>query len=325
MDFRTQIPDWTTDLRIDYNSTGVWLGSCFANNMALRMQERKFRICHNPFGVLFNPLSIARTIERLADRKEFTAADLNRSEDLLFSYDSQNEFDSNDTQACLDALNQSLATGASRLSDADYVVITFGSAWVYELKERACVVANCHKQPASLFNRRMLSVEEIVERFDALLHGALASKRILLTLSPVQHLREGFEDNSLSKATLRVAIGKLCSTHVGVEYFPAYEIMNYDLRDYRFYDSDMVHPSPLAEDYIWQKFGQGVFDQQTRQLITRVEEILSACRHRPLHPATQQHRRFMKTMEERCRNLQQLCPTIDLSQEIGHFHNNPEQ
>jgi hypothetical protein len=204
------------------------------------------------------------------------------------------------------------------LAAADYVLVTFGTAWVYE--ENGRVVANCEKRPAHLFTRRRLSVEEIVARFETLFAGPLVGKQVIFTLSPVRHLKDGFEENSLSKATLRLAIDAIVARHpVDTRYFPAFETLTDDLRDYRFYGADLVHPSAVAVEYIWEKFAAAALAPETLKLLPGIENIVRATEHRPFAPDAPEHVEFRGAMLVRVRELAARHPEIDLSDELRFF------
>ena len=211
-----------------------------------------------------------------------------------------------------------LEVGGPELAEADYVLVTFGTAWVYE--EGGRVVANCEKRPAHLFTRRRLSVEEIVERFDGLMQNALSGKQVIFTVSPIRHLKDGFEENSLSKAVLRLAIAEIVARHpAAAQYFPAFEILNDDLRDYRFYGPDLAHPSAEAVEYIWEKFSAAAFGPETLKLLPQIEKIVRAMEHRPFSPDGEEYATFRRTMLGHAREFAALHPEIDLSAEIEFF------
>lgn len=211
-----------------------------------------------------------------------------------------------------------LESTPGELAAADWVLVTFGTAWVYE--ENGRVVANCGKRPAHLFTRRRLSVDEITARFDGLLRGSLQNKQVIFTVSPIRHLKDGFEENSLSKATLRLAIAEIVAKNQDTtQYFPAFEIVNDDLRDYRFYGADLVHPSGQAVDYIWEKFAGAAFSAETQKLLRQIDEIVKATLHRPFGPDTEQHAAFRRSMLERTHELAAGHPEVDLSAEIDFF------
>ncbi|MDR2894986.1 MAG: GSCFA domain-containing protein [Alistipes sp.] len=216
---------------------------------------------------------------------------------------------------------------AAALTAADYVLITFGTAWVYE--ENGRVVANCEKRPAHLFTRRRLGVAEITERFDGLMQGALRNKQAIFTVSPIRHLKDGFEENSLSKAVLRLAIADIVEKYPSrAHYFPAFETLTDDLRDYRFYGPDLAHPSAEAVEYIWEKFAAAAFEPETRDLLPQIEKILRATEHRPFESKagehtgeyTVEHAAFRRTMLDRTRDLAARHPEVDLSAEVEFFY-----
>lgn len=327
MQFRTYINIKPAAEQIDHTKSIFSLGSCFAENIASRLQRAKFHVASSPTGILFNPESIANTLDKLtlfanADAaKRLIEAELRNTDGRWYNYNFHSVFcDSNKAHAT-DKMVSAHMAGVNALQSADIVIITFGTAWAYYLKECGEVVANCHKQPQSLFSRQLLSVEHIAKRYDKLLSdGALAQKRVIFTVSPIRHLADGAEDNSLSKATLRVAIAELVRNHSNVEYFPSFEIVNDELRDYRFYADDMVHPSPLAIDYIWQRFSEYAFNTTTRQLIEQIARITQAAEHKPFEPTSEAHKRFCRQKLLQIEELNRAYPTLDFGKEIEAFY-----
>lgn len=326
MQFRTYINIKPAAEQIDHTKSIFSLGSCFAENIASRLQRAKFHVVSSPTGILFNPESIANTLDKLtlftnADAaKRLIEAELRNTDGRWYNYNFHSVFcDSNKVHAT-DKMVSAHMAGVNALQSADIVIITFGTAWAYYLKECGEVVANCHKQPQSLFSRQLLSVEHIAKRYDKLLSdGALAQKRVIFTVSPIRHLADGAEDNSLSKATLRVAIAELVRNHSNVEYFPSFEIVNDELRDYRFYADDMVHPSPLAIDYIWQRFSEYAFNTTTRQLIEQIARITQAAEHKPFEPTSEAHKHFCRQKLSQIEELNRAYPTLDFGKEIEAF------
>lgn len=324
MQFFTKVDIKPFDKKIDHRAPILSLGSCFADNIAKRLQRAKFTTTASPTGILFNPESIARAIERFAKVSHSedtlpTADGLLQSNGLWYSYDFHSSLSHTNADTALSQMREAVMRGAEALRAAEVVIITFGTAFVYRLNASGEVVANCHKQPQKLFTRQMLSAEEIVKRYNTLLQGPLADKRVIFTLSPVRHLGDGLEQNSLSKATLRVALGEIVSTNGNAEYFPSYEIMMDELRDYRFYADDMSHPSPLAVDYIWERFGQTIFSSDTLELNSRIERILTAAEHRPFNPDSDAHRTFCRRMMAECELLEADAPSIHLDKEKEYF------
>ena len=326
MQFRTYINIKPAAEQIDHTKSIFSLGSCFAENIASRLQRAKFHVVSSPTGILFNPESIANTLDKLtlftnADAaNRLIEAELRNTDGRWYNYNFHSVFCGSNKSHATDKMVSAHMAGVNALQSADIVIITFGTAWAYYLKECGEVVANCHKQPQSLFSRQLLSVEHIAKRYDKLLSdGALAQKRVIFTVSPIRHLADGAEDNSLSKATLRVAIAELVRNHSNVEYFPSFEIVNDELRDYRFYADDMVHPSPLAIDYIWQRFSEYAFNTTTRQLIEQIARITQAAEHKPFEPTSEAHKRFCRQKLSQIEELNRAYPTLDFGKEIEAF------
>lgn len=311
--------------QIDHSNSIFSVGSCFAENIAAKLRQSKFEVCSSPTGTLFNPESIALTVERMA---AYNAGDINalpQKDELQyangrwFHYHFHSSFSHPDAETALEQMQRAVKMGAEALKLSDTVIITFGTAMVYRLIGGNQSVANCHKQPQRLFCREMLDVESIVRRYLKLCLSVFAQKRVIFTVSPIRHLSDGLETNSLSKAILRVALGRLTQLADNVEYFPSFEIMNDELRDYRFYADDMVHPTPLAINYIWQRFKDAAISDSTQQLLQRIEQISTAAAHRPFNPSSEQHKTFCRKMIQDIEELQREYPRIDLSKEKESF------
>lgn len=256
------------------------IGSCFSDEIATRMRDWGMSVTANPFGTMYNPLSIAGCITRLQDERPFTEADLVERDGLYHSFMHHGAFSRRTKEEALAAMNEALQAGREAYRQADVLIITFGTAFVYERNGK--VVANCHKFPAGEFTRRRLATEEVVNALLPIVRAAHSNgKTVLLTLSPIRHKGDGLAANSLSKATLRVAIDELCSGQV--IYFPSYEIFMDELRDYRWYAADMLHPAPQAVDYVWERFQDTFFSPSGRDLLRRHHAEVLASRHRPLH------------------------------------------
>ena len=313
MKFRTEIEIAPLAEGLEYGAKIFALGSCFAENISARLKRAKFSIASNPFGVLFNPFSIANAIERLADARIFAVCDITAGKESYFSFDAHSSLDGMTHTEAFGNLNKAVAQGAKSLADADWVILTFGTAWVYEKEGK--VVANCHKQPASQFERRRLSVEEIVERYSQLFEGVLHDKKVILTVSPVRHIGDGLQENSVSKATLRLAVEELVTKYENAHYFPSYEILIDDLRDYRYYADDLAHPSKMAVDYVWERFCEGVLAEGARTKLGQVEQIVAAAEHRPFNPESEAHKLFCQKMLSKIETM----PEIDFSLEKSAF------
>ena len=320
MKFRTEIEPFTLDTDIDYRSRLLALGSCFAEHIAARLSRARFRIEANPTGILFNPASIVRTLERLWHAEPVRREELHRSrEGVWFHYDFHGSLSRTEADEALDAMNEAVRRGAEALHGADTLLLTFGTAWVYDHEGRP--VANCHRQPAAEFHRRRMTVEEIVAPLARLLEGELAAKRLIVSVSPVRHAGDGLVENSLSKATLRLAAAALEERFAErVRYFPAYEMLVDDLRDYRFYADDLTHPSPQAVAYVWERFCEALLTPDARALLPRIAEITAAARHRPLHPASEAYRAFCRRQLEAIERL----PGVDFTEETAFFRSRIE-
>lgn len=312
MKFRTEIEiaPFATG-RIGYENRTLALGSCFAGHIAARLAHARFRVTANPTGILFNPLSIAAAIrgfQRPVPREE-----LHHGDDGWFHYGFHGDFTSPTPAEALQKMNAARQAASEALAAADRVLLTFGTAWVYERAGEA--VANCHRQRASEFVRRRLGVGQIVEIFAALIEGPLAGREILLTVSPVRHLGDTLTGNAASKAVLRLAAEELTARFNSVHYFPAYEILLDDLRDYRFYADDLTHPSPQAIEYVWEHFSRSVLTDQAQKLLPEVEALAAAAAHRPRNPHAEAHREFCR------RNLERIAalPEVDFSTETEYF------
>lgn len=311
MKFRTEIQIAPLGVTIGHENRLLTLGSCFSEHIAGCLARAKFTLTANPTGILFNPLSIASAIRSFGRRVE--AGELHQTGVEWFHYDFHGSFSAPTAEQALEGMNAARQAGREALCGADRILLTFGTAWVFE--HRGEVVANCHKQPAAQFTRRRLSVAEIVAAYGKLLQNELAGKEIILTVSPVRHPGDGLEGNSVSKATLRLAVELLCEQHPNVHYFPSFEILIDDLRDYRFYADDMIHPSPQAIAYVWEKFSQAAFTPEAQRLLPEIEAIAAAANHRPRNPHSESHMDFCRRQTERIAAL----PALDFQQEAAYF------
>lgn len=313
MKFRTEIRIAPLTTRIGYENRLLALGSCFAEHIADRLATARFRIAANPTGILFNPLSVASAIRCFAQRTPVKREELHTDGEVWFHFDFHGDISAPAADEALRAMNAARQAGADALEAADRMLLTFGTAWVFERQGR--IVANCHRRPAAEFVRRRLSVDQIVGAYDELIRGPLAGKEIILTVSPVRHLGDGLEGNALSKAVLRLAADELARKHPGVHYFPAYEIVCDDLRDYRFYADDLVHPAPQAIAYIWEKFTAAVLSQEAQRLLPEAEAIVAAAAHRPRNPLSEAHKAFCRRQLERIAALE----GIDFAPQAAYF------
>jgi hypothetical protein len=317
MDFRTELTIDPTSFSIGLNDGIVTIGSCFSDAIGEKLRQNKFLVLANPLGVVYNPLSIHKLL-LMALEKENPQADGYCERDGLFLH---HDFHSSFAEKSRELLQNTLLGQLSRIGDAlrscRVLIITYGTAWVYEQKSIRQVVANCHKIPQQQFDKFLLTQKRILESFEAF-HKAILevnpTVKIILTVSPVRHIKDTLELNSVSKATLRLTCHTLTKANPNVVYFPAYELMVDDLRDYRFYKSDLIHPTAQAEAYIWEKFCNAYFATDTIDFLRRWNKIQSALHHRPFNPNSDSHQKFLKALLV---ELNELHNTVDVRAEIG--------
>ncbi|GAB4129090.1 MAG: GSCFA domain-containing protein [Raineya sp.] len=315
MSFRTEIILPNYHLDIDYQDYIFCIGSCFAEVMAERLAQRKFRVA-NPFGTLFNPASIFRLLRIAAQTEKIDETlFLKNQEQIAYHYDFHSSWKNFEIDALQCSIKEKMPAITEFLNSSQYLFITFGTAWVYELKPERRIVANCHKMPALLFNKRLLSVEEILQDFKSL-ENYLSSKKIILTLSPVRHLKDTLPLNAVSKSVLRLACHYLQEHYPNIYYFPAFELINDDLRDYRFYADDLLHISSQGEAYVWDKFVHSCLSAKSQELMKKWEKIAARLKHQFFNTQTPAYQDFLqKTLSD----LKKISTEIDVSVEIAEL------
>ena len=320
MEFRTTVKTGENRSWLHHSDKVLLLGSCFSDNIGAKMQGALIQAMVNPMGTLYNPMSIARGVYRLIDNEPIAGRDLFMQGGVWNSYDFHSRHSLPDKQATIDRMNQRIEQGHQALQQAQLLTITLGTAIVYRLKATGEVVANCHKVPQHEFERRMATVDEMTDELDKMLtrlHEFNAELRIILTVSPIRHIADGLDTNSLSKALLRVAIHEVMTRHREYcDYFPAYEIMLDDLRDYRFYSNDMVHPSDVAVEYIWQAFQATYLDDRSALAVARCERIHKRLQHRPMSASRETVDRFNADTASVVRNLIKEYPYLNNHPEL---------
>lgn len=320
MEFSTRIPMPEATFTFSYTDPIVLLGSCFAENIGHKLKEARFPVDMNPFGILYNPASVATAIRRLLDPKPYTTKDLFCRDGLCHSFDHHSRFSSPSATECLQRINDRLESSATYFAKARRLVITFGTAFVYRLQNDGRIVSNCHKLPEKRFVRDRLPVEEIAAGWKALLRSVWLRNpdlHVLFTVSPVRHWKDGAHANQLSKATLLLAIEALQTEFPErTDYFPSYELMMDELRDYRFYADDMIHPSPLAVEYIWQRFIENRLAPEASLLLKEWEEIQKALNHKPFQPDSEAYKRFLLQTLLKMERIREKIPSFDLAKEI---------
>lgn len=313
--FRTAVPISPLEPKINHLHQLMVLGSCFSDNIGNKLQNAAFHVVVNPFGTLFNPISISNSLNLLLTKEEFTDDDIFKNGWLWSSWAHSTLFSHMHKYACLTNLNLQFSQAKLHLQYTDYLLLTFGTAWVYTLKSTGEIVANCHKVPAKNFLRKCLGVEEIVNAYTELLAKLKAINpelQVILTVSPVRHFKDGAHANTISKSILHLAVDQLRTAHDFVHYFPAFEIQMDELRDYRFYTNDMLHPSTAAVDYIWKKFQDYAMLKETKQLIATIEDIRQQEAHKSIHPNSKEDQDFKAALERKKQQLQQQYPYISL-------------
>jgi hypothetical protein len=301
---------------IQYGNT-IWLsGSCFTEHMSDRLQQHRFQVITNPHGILFNPLSVATSLTRCLSGTPYTEQNLFYLNELWNSWQHHTRFSHTQQGEALRGMNEALAASHHALHQADWVILTLGSAFQYYLKETREPVANNHRAPAQWFDKRLLSVAEIMETLrDALvaLHQINPYARVILTISPVRHVREGIIENNRSKARLIECVHEIVSELKYCYYFPAYELVIDVLRDYRYYDIDFAHPNFLATSYVWEQFKASCINPKDYPLMATIQDITIAAKHRPRFPDTQAHQQFKKAYLDKCDRVSAQHPAIDMS------------
>ena len=282
------------DTPITYHSRLLLMGSCFAGHIGDALLQRRFKATVNPFGVVYNPLSLAQSLLRLQRATPFTAAEVIENETLYTTFFHHSSFSHPCRDTFLAQANDALRQGAEAFAAADVVILTLGTARVYYDRETGQAVNNCHKFPAARFQQAVLTVDEIVDALWPVIEPS--GSRWILTVSPIRHWKDGAHGNQVSKAALLLAAEKLQRLTGKVSYFPAYELMMDELRDYRFYAEDMLHPSPQAVRYIWERFAEAAFPEETKQIMREAEKIITAQNHRPLHPGSAACRQFQEKL-----------------------------
>lgn len=325
MQFTTPVHINPLPVKIGYRHSSLVIGSCFAMSIGERLARLKLPVLVNPFGVVYNPISVANSIELLLGKREFTADDLFYSNGLWSSFYHHSSFSSLDKDEAFEQIKLTLESGRKHISKLERVIITLGTARVYEYKKTGQVVSNCHKLPTSEFTHRLMSVEEVSTALSgtlSLLKLMQPDVEVVFTVSPIRHLKDSAHGNQLSKATLLLAVESLCNSFDNVVYFPAYEIMMDELRDYRYYADDMLHPSSLAVEYIWHKFSKSILDEEAQQLIPQLEKILAAKEHRPFNPNGEEYKTFTKVFFSKVKEFKKQYPFLSLEEELRFFGEN---
>ena len=314
MDFRTNIQLQKESNQIDYNSSLVLIGSCFSENISKKLNYFKFNTYSNPFGILFNPKAIETLITNAINLKEYTEKDIFNLNERWHCFDAHSDLSNSNKNELLSNLNTAIKSTNKQLETASHIIITLGTAWTYRFIETDSFVGNCHKVPQKKFLKELLSVKKIIaslENLITLIKSVNPKVNIIFTVSPVRHLKDGFVENMQSKGQLLTAIHQIIDKREQLYYFPSYEIMMDDLRDYRFYNSDMVHPNETAVNYIWEQFKNVWIDENAASIMKEIDSIQKGLAHKPFNPNSEQHQQFLITLQEKINILQNKFPSIN--------------
>lgn len=314
MDLLTRVSIAEPVLRLEHQHPVMFLGSCFATSIGARFEKHKFPTYVNPFGVIYNPYSVARAISFLISDNPLSKDALIEHDGMWHSFYHHSTFSDQTKEACLQKIEDTRESASEFLRSAEWLFITFGTSWVYEHQATNQVVSNCHKIPASAFNRYRLNVDEIVTQYKELLVKLSVfnpALKVVFTVSPVRHWKDGAHGNQLSKSVLLLAVEQLCEWFDFASYFPSYEIVMDELRDYRFYASDMLHMSDQTVEYIWQRVGEKIMSRDAVKLVKKVGEISKAVEHKPFNPLSETYLLFLESTLNKARELENRHPHLD--------------
>lgn len=320
MEFRTKVGVEEVRDKLDYDSRICMLGSCFAENIGQRLKYFRFTMELNPCGIVYNPLSVVNVLNLMLEKYCFTKEDLLWNVDKWVSLHHHGSFSDSNPEICLKHINERLENAAEKFRKTDVLLITFGTAWVYRYKASGTIVANCHRFPAAHFERFCLTPEEIVRDYHIVIERLWKINpklRVIFTVSPIRHWKDGAHGNQLSKAVLLLAIDRLVCELPEVYYFPSYEIVMDELRDYRFYGEDMLHISAQAIEYIWEKFKEAWISPAIDPLMKRVDKLNKSLAHRPFSVESESYLKFQQQQYQEIEALRQINQNIDFTSELS--------
>lgn len=314
--FRTEVNPRPFDQKIGLGEKIFSIGSCFAENIGNKFAESKQSILVNPFGIIYNPLSVCSLINKSLEDRTFDKEGYINKDGVWYHTEMHSRVTAVSREILEKMINEISVATKKSISACQWILITLGTAVIYETLDNNRLVANCHKIPANNFNKRILKSAEIVEALEAtikLIKSINPSVKLVFTVSPVRHIKDTIFVNTISKSTLLIAIHELIERHKGVYYFPAFEIMMDDLRDYRFYSDDMLHPSKMAQEYIWNKLVESSFSDELISFIRKWDKINKSLSHRPFNSNSQKHQSFLKKLLQ---ELENLNSKVDVKNEI---------
>ena len=307
---------------ISYKDKLLLTGSCFTEHIGNYLKDVKFNLLQNPNGILFDPLSVCSSLVSYIHNEQYTKEDLFYLNDCWHSWRYHSRFSNPDAEECIKNINVSQNTAHEFIKNADWLIITLGSSFSYKLVDMPTHVANCHKAPAQNFVKHLCTIEETVTALDSTIHQLFHFNnklKIIFTISPVRHLRDGVVENNRSKARLIEAVHHLVNKFERLYYFPAYELVIDVLRDYRFYDVDLAHPNYAATQFVLEKFSENCFSDATKKLSEEIKKLAIAANHKPFNPQSQQHKQFLQSHLEKTKNLQEQYSYLDFKKELEYF------
>ena len=325
--FKLTLASKRSENSIGYRDSLFLIGSCFSENMGAKLNTHLFKVFENPHGILFNPISVAQSLSDCIHNKQYTEADLFQLNEVWNSWQHHSRFSGISSKEALDKINNSIAKAHTFLKTADHLVITLGSAWVYQLNSQSphaagLVVANNHKAPATWFDKALMKPDALVLLLNKMVKDLLQFNphlQIIFTISPVRHLREGLVENNRSKAVLIQAVHEIVDSTENVAYFPSYEYVIDDLRDYRFYAEDLVHPNYAASNYVWEKWIETYMNEETQGIMKQVAELQLAMQHKPFFAGSTQHKEFLQNCIAKSERLVSLYPYLSLHDQVQFF------
>jgi hypothetical protein len=325
--FKLTLPAKRSDHPISYRDGLFLIGSCFSENIGAKLNTHLFKVFENPHGILFNPISVTKSLSDCIENKVYKEADLFKLNEVWNCWNHHSRFSGITPKDALEKINNSITSAHAFLKTANHIVITLGSAWIYQLNSQSPhsvgqVVANNHKAPANWFDKKLLKPDELVlllKHMVQTLHQFNPHLQIIFTISPVRHLREGLVENNRSKAVLIQAVHELIENASNIAYFPSYEYVIDDLRDYRFYAEDMVHPNYAASNYVWEKLVESYMQEETQDIMKQVAELQLAMQHKPFFAGSSQHQEFIQNCIAKTERLLSLYPFLALNDQLHFF------
>jgi len=325
--FKLTLASKRSENQISYRDGLFLIGSCFSENIGAKLNTHLFKVFENPHGILFNPISVAGSLSDCINKKQYAEADLFKLNEVWNSWQHHTRFSGITASDALEKINESITKGHTFLKTADHIVITLGSAWLYKLNSHSPnnagqVVANNHKAPANWFDKELMKPAALTILLKKMVEEVLQFNphlQIIFTISPVRHLREGLVENNRSKAVLIQAVHEIVDGAENIAYFPSYEYIIDDLRDYRFYAEDLVHPNYTASNYVWDKWVETYMNEETQTIMKQVAELQLAMQHKPFFAGSSQHRAFLENCIVKTERLLSLYPYLPLNDQVQFF------